>query len=137
MRHWTLSKHRTEQSTRLLTCLYLSSSCYTSSKTPGQSVESGKTAGKVFKKGRESPLEATVNELVPRLIRMLVSHWAQKHKKYFCAQSEASISRAAFVIFLYKGFCLLFAVPVWHLRAFSEKRFLRKWGPQNRKNPII
>ena len=38
-----------------------------------------------------------------------------EHKKYFCAQSESSICRGAFVIFLYEKVYLqtrLFAIPV-------------------------
>ena len=56
------------------------------------------------------------SEPVPRLIRMLVSDWAQ---------SVASIYRAAFVIFLYHGVYLpsrLFAVPVW----LVQESFLRE-----------
>ena len=56
------------------------------------------------------------SEPVPRLIRMLVSLWAQ---------SVASIYRAAFVIFLYHGVYLpprLFAVPVW----LVQESFLRE-----------
>ena len=64
------------------------------------SVGSGKTAAKVFKNGGESPLDTTLNESVPRLIRMFVCDSA---KKSFCAQSVASIYLAAFVIFLYDG----------------------------------
>ena len=55
------------------------------------------------------------SEPVPRLIRMLVSDWAQ---------SVASIYRAAFVIF-YHGVYLpprLFAVPVW----LVQESFLRE-----------
>ena len=43
-----------------------------------RSVRSGKTAAKVFKYGRESPWDATLNKPVPLLIRMLVCDWAQK-----------------------------------------------------------
>ena len=50
--------------------------------------------GKFLRKGRKSPWDTTLNEPVPRLIRMLVCDWA---KKYFFAQSEASICCAAFV----------------------------------------
>ena len=63
----------------------------------GRSVGSGKTAVKVFDNGRESPWNATPNEPVPvRVIRMLVYDIT-------CAQSEANMYCAAFVIFLYEG----------------------------------
>ena len=48
------------------------------SETQGRSVGSGKTEAKVFKNGRKSPRDATLNEPVPRLIRILVCDWAQK-----------------------------------------------------------
>ena len=40
--------------------------------TQERSVGWGKTVVKVFKKGEESPWDATLNEPVPRLIRMLI-----------------------------------------------------------------
>ena len=43
------------------------------------SARCGKAAVKVFKNGRDHPWDATVNKPVPRLIRMLVSDWAQKY----------------------------------------------------------
>ena len=49
-----------------------------SSETQGRSVGSGITEAKVFKNGRTSPCDATLNEPVPRLIRILVCDWAQK-----------------------------------------------------------
>ena len=49
-----------------------------SSETQGRSVGSGKTEAKVFKNGWKSPWDATLNEPVPRLIRILVCDWAQK-----------------------------------------------------------
>ena len=48
------------------------------SETQGRSVGSGKTEAKVFKNGHKSPRDATLNEPVPRLIRILVCDWAQK-----------------------------------------------------------
>ena len=48
-----------------------------------------KKAAKVFKNGQESPGDNTINEPVLRHIRKLVC---------FCAQSEVSIYRAAFLI---------------------------------------
>ena len=49
-----------------------------SSETQGRSAGSGKTEAKVFKNGQESPWDATLNEPVPQLIRILVCDWAQK-----------------------------------------------------------
>ena len=49
-----------------------------SSETQGRSVESGKTAAKVLKNGRQSPWDATLKKLVRRLIRRLVCDLAQK-----------------------------------------------------------
>ena len=61
-----------------------------------------KTTAKVFKNGQESPSDATLNEPVPRLIRMLACD-CQKQKYFVPNQSfKASIYRAAFVIFLYE-----------------------------------
>ena len=48
-----------------------------SSETQCRSVESGKTATKVFKTGRESLWNATLNQPVPRLIRRLVCDLAK------------------------------------------------------------
>lgn len=75
--------------------------------------------------GRESPRDTILNEPVLRLIRVLVSDWAQK-------KSEASICRTAFVIFLYEGVYLqtrLFAIPVWLLRgSFLREEFFSENG---------
>ena len=61
-----------------------------------------KTTAKVFKNGQESPSDATLNEPVPRLIRMLACD-CQKKKYFVPNQSfKASIYRAGFVIFLYE-----------------------------------
>ena len=49
-----------------------------SSETQGRSVGSGKPEAKVFKSGRKSPWNATLNEPVPLLIRILVCDRAQK-----------------------------------------------------------
>lgn len=137
MRHRTLSEDRTEQSQQIPAAFNKFVFAFIMLhilRDPGLVTRVGKKGCERFQNGRESPREATVNELVPQLIQMLVSHWAQKHQKYFCAQSEASISRSAFVIFLYKGFCMqtqLFAVPVWHLSLREE--FSAKMGSTKRK----
>ena len=57
---------------------------------------------------------------------------------FLCAQSEASIYHAAFMIFLYRGVYLqtrLFVVPVWLMQESSQEKiennilFLYKiWG---------
>ena len=49
-----------------------------SSETQGRSVGSGKPEAKVFKNGRKSPWNATLNEPVAGLTRILVCDWAQK-----------------------------------------------------------
>ena len=46
--------------------------------TQGRSVETGKTASKVFKNGRECRWDATLDEPVSRLIRIVVCDLAQK-----------------------------------------------------------
>ena len=46
--------------------------------TQGRSVETGKTASKVFKNGREFRWDATLDEPVSRLIRIVVCDLAQK-----------------------------------------------------------
>ena len=63
---------------------------------------------KFSRTGERDPGVLLLKKPVPRLMRVLFSDWAQK--------SEASIYRAAFVIFLCKGVNLqtrLFGVPVW------------------------
>ena len=85
-----------------------------------------KTVAKVFKNGRESLWDASLNE--PFL----------RHKMFLCPVGG---HRAAFVIFLYEGLitCKLYCTPYlsgWCRRAFFKKSFERNWGPQNRRNPI-
>ena len=46
--------------------------------TQGRSVESGKTASKVFKNGRDYRWDATLDEPVSRLIGIIVCDLAQK-----------------------------------------------------------
>ena len=63
----------------------------TSSESQGRSVGSGKTAAKVFtENGQESSWDATLNEQVPRLIRMLFCDWA--HKIILCAIRSQNLS---------------------------------------------
>ena len=73
-----------------------------------------------------------LKERVPRLIRMLVSDWAQKY-----AQSEAIINRTAFLSFLYEGVYLqtrLFSIPVLLVQeSFPGEEFFGKMGPTKPK----
>ena len=75
-----------------------------------------------------------LKERVPRLIRMLVSDWAQK---IFFAQSEAIINRTAFLSFLYEGVYLqtrLFSIPVLLVQeSFPREEFFGKMGPTKSK----
>ena len=66
----------------LITKVWRDTSKLASSETQGRSVGSGKTAAKVLKKARESPRDATLNDPVPQLIRMLVPLWYLHKSKH-------------------------------------------------------
>ena len=118
--------------------LFLSTTT-TSSETQDRSVGSGKTAAKIFKNERKSLWDAILKERVPRLIRMLVSDWAQKiflcpiggHHQWHCFL-EFLIRRS-----LPADSTVLHTCPTRAWRAFLEKSFSGKWVPQNRRYRII
>ena len=67
---------------------------------------------------KRSPWDSTLNQPVPKPIKILVCDWAQK---YFCAQSESSSFRVTFVTsyskeFIDKLFDRLFAILVRFLQ---------------------
>ena len=109
------------------------------SETQRKSVGLGKTGANVFKDGWESPWDATLKKTVPRLIRMLDSAWfflcqiKDKHLSRYCREllirrslpAKLTVRRRSPYI---SGLCR---------RAFFEKSFQRKSGPQNQIYPII
>ena len=91
----------------------------------------GRTASKVLKNGRESPQDAILNEPVLRLIRMLVSDWAQKYvggkhlSLCFCDfLIRRSLPANSTVLPYLSGSCV---------GAFFEKNFSVKLGPTKPK----
>ena len=105
-----------------------------SSETQGRSFGSEWTASKVFMNGRESPRDTILNEPVLRLIRMLVSDWAQKkirgkHLSHcFCDFLIRRCLPANSTV------CYTCLASAWQL---SSRRICQwKWGPQNRRYPI-
>ena len=89
------------------------------------------TGGESIQEQVREPLamDSTLNIPVPRLIRMIVCDWAQN----FCAQSEVSINRVAFVIFLYDGVYLQSRLDSCGTGEFSRRRR----APKYQRNSII
>ena len=83
---------------------------------------------KFSRTGERAPLDASLNKPVPRLIRTLASDRSQQ---------EASIYRAAFVIFRIRSVypqTRLFAVTVWLVqKSFLRGKFSVKMGPYKPK----
>ena len=91
-----------------------------SSETPGRSVGSGKTAAKVFKTGRERPWNATLNETVLQLIRILVSDYFVPNRR------PESIALLLWFSYTREFTCKLVCSPQLSgscRRAFFEKSF--------------
>ena len=91
--------------------------------TQGRSVRAGITVAKVFKK---------------ELNQMFVSDWTQKKLLF------VPIQRPDIVLLLWSSCMKKFICKLDYLhlsgsctRAFYEKSFQWKWGPQNPRNPII
>ena len=94
-----------------------------------------KTVAKVFKNGRESLWDASLNEPFLRLIRILVSDWA--HKMFLCPFGGQHLSRC-FRDLLIRGTnylqTLLYALPLWLVDdSFLQKEFWAKMGPTKPK----
>ena len=95
-----------------------------SAETHGRSVRAGITVAKVFKK---------------ELNQMFVSDGTQKKLLFVPIQRPASVLLLLRSSYVKKFTCKL---DYWHLsgsctRAFFEKSFQWKWGPQNPRKPII
>ena len=112
---------------------------YPSSGTLGRSVEPGIMAPKVFKNRRESPLNATLNEPVPRITRMPNCDWVPNIILYPIRDQQPSTT---FVILLYEEVLLAKSSAGRTCLACAEelsrRRFLSENGPpKTKRNSII
>ena len=93
-----------------------------SSETQGRSVGSGKTASKVFKKAGESPWDATLNDPVPQLIRMLVPFWHLHKSKHIVTQCKGIriLESGKFVLVVESGKRLLMESAILHYGILNQ-----------------
>jgi len=108
---------------------------YPSSGTQGRSDGPGIMAAKVFKNRRESPWNATLNEPVPRITRMLNCDWVPNIILYPIRDLQPSRNFRDPLIrrsFTRKVVCWPYMFGLCR-RAFLEKSSQLKWASKNQK----